>query len=619
VAIGVEMVDLEAAAQVDIDDLKVITARDRSLRDYLYFVNYMCGFTAVNREEHGDYIDTCEEILATVRDRRKRALAGKVVPEDRLAIKLVDQAARGTFKTSTFGIAFSLRLICEDRRIAIRFNLNKVENAVLKTEAIGQKLRFGRIPQHFGPFYQVGTWSKDQFKVIGNDHPEDPTVIAGGPDERQASTHCDVIINSDVQDDTNSQTDALRRNVEGWRSNVQSLYRQNSVYRIEVWDTTRWHQMDIAGQLKAMALRKPKPKLVWLVCKPVADLTEWKRRPETCKVNFPRLFPREKIAELFDPEKSGLRENDVYLQYFLDTSHSTHTKFKEEWLAYPPMYDPNLQNSICTLPRRLNLYVTIDPADPDAIQKARDKGDLGLVRDKCDTGMVLSGMDERKHRYIFAAVSAQMNIPDMGEQIIRWFRAYHMPDKNRVGPGGQPRSWQLRRVGVEKALFSGLLIEPLCRWLSDQPAVGPDWAKRLCNQMSAIQISTQRSKAARQDATEVDYATGRVRIAQQQRDLDPQVNHPVQVLIGAKQEYPNITRWDVLDAESLMWGVGFMAAPYEQMSEADADRLRFDKERDDYWAIRRMKPDAVMNQYAALATAKGQDARQYGASEMGWN
>jgi len=566
----------------------------RGLEDFLFFCNYFCGFKDINREEHGDILDAWEEIFRLVDARRERQLEGKSLPEDTLDIKLHIEAARGTFKTS-IDQAASIRMIVKDRQIAIRFNVNKVDNAEKKVEFMSDLLKSGRIPDHYGEFYSPGDWSKRSFRVVGN-RSADPTVVAGGLDERQTSTHCDIIINSDMQDEANSLTQELRRGVEEWRSNELNLFRQKTCYRIEVWDSTRWHKHDIAGQLMTLADRVPKPKNVWVVCRPVADPGEWARDSRGCTLHFPNLFPREKIFSLFDAAKSGMREHDVWTQYFLDVSKGEHTKFKEEWLRPPLRYDPSAgqdsrqATSVCMLPKRLNLFVTIDPANADEIRKAREKGDFANIQDKCDTGMVLWGMDEQKHRVEFAAVSAQMSISEMGDQIVRWFRAYHMPDKRRkateypkFGPDDRAaRNWTFKRVGVEKVVFSaGAIIEPLRVYLSGLPAMGPERARAWLNDHSAIQISTQKSKAGRQDATEVDWASGKVRTAQHQTDIDASIEHPLQTLIDAKKEYPNNVRWDVLDAESLGWGPSsgggsFMFAPYDMMT----DHEKFEKDLD---------------------------------------
>ena len=560
--------------------------RQHGLDSFLYWCNYFCRFPDINAIEHSEHIAVYERALKIFAKRRALRAEGTLAPKDMYKITILVCAARGTLKTS-FDQAFFARLIVEDPQIAIRFNLNKKENAEKKVPTIGRMLRYGRIPEHFGEFYNAGHWSKASIQTHQADGNADPTVLAGGIDERQASTHCDVLGNSDCQDKENTQTEVLRKDAEACRSEWQNLYRQNSIYRLEIWDCTRWHKHDIASQIRLAA--EAHPKQIWVIYRPVADVTEWAHDPDGCKLNFPTMFPRRKIKELFNPAISGLREYDVYCQYFLDTTKSEHTKFKESWLEPGPAYNPNAvegdesQTDVCLLPKRLNLYVTIDPADADAIRKARERGDMVSVAGKCETGMILWGMDQQKHRVEFEAVSAQMTIPDIGDTIIRWYRGYHRPDRKKSN-GEWPRfgatdraqrDWTFRRVGVEKVIFSaGAIIEPLRAYLAAQPAVGPELARRLLNDRSAIQISTQRSKAGRQDATEVDWASGAVRSAQQQTDINDSAEHPLHILIDAKKEYPTGARWDILDAESLGWGPSsgggsFMVAPYDPVG-ADA-------------------------------------------------
>jgi len=601
----------------------------RGMDDFLFFCNFMCGFKDINREEHGEFIAAIEDVVREVGGRRKRAERGDATPDDSLKLTVHTEAARGTFKTSLW-IAFICRLIVADRQVAIRFNMNKIENSEKKVASIGKMLRLGRIPDHYGKFHTPGGWSKRALHLEENVTP-DPTVSAGGLDERQTGTHCDVIINSDVQDEANSLTAELRRGVEQWRSDEQSLFRQNSRYRLEVWDSTRWHDMDVAGQLVELGSRKPRPKRFWLIRKPVADVREWMRNPDTASLGFPILFPRPKVKELFDPSKSGLREFDVYAQYFLDTSRNVHTKFKAEWLSPGPRYNPRAvpdnmaETNVCLLPKRLNLFVTIDPADPDAIQKMRDKGDFESARDKCDTGMVLSAMDEQKNTIMLAAVTGQMTIPEMGDQIIKWFRAYHLPDKTKTPAAcplfgakeRYPRQWTMVRCGVEKAGFSALLLQPLKSYLTAHPGIGREWANRLINDRSAIQISTQKSKAGRQDATEVDYASGKWRIGQHQTDIDAGADHPASALVEAKREYPSVSKWDVLDAETLCSGKGFMSAPYEVTSESRVFQDELRKKLDAEIALMQGGYDAVNDYYhKQRLAAQGGGNTNYGCGEF---
>ena len=603
--------------------------RQLGLDSFLFWCNYFCRFPDINAIEHGEHIEVYERALKIFATRRAKRAEGTLRPEDMYKITILVCAARGTLKT-TLDQAFATRLIVEDPLIAIRFNLNKKENAEKKVPTIGRMLRFGRIPDHFGGFYNPGHWSKASIQTHHADGNADPSVLAGGIDERQASTHCDVLINSDCQDKENTQTEVLRKDAESCRSEWQNLYRQNSIYRLEIWDCTRWHKHDIATQIRDAS--ETHPKQVWMIYKPVADVGEWMRDPEGCALHFPTMFPRRKIKELFNPAVSGLREYDVYCQYFLDTSRSEHTKFKESWLAPGPAYNPDAepgdegQTNVCLLPKRMNLYVTIDPADAEAIRKAREKGDMISVAGKCDTGMILWGMDQLKHRVEFEAVSAQMTIPDIGDTIIRWYRAYHRPDRKRpreewplFGAADRaPRDWTFRRIGVEKVVFSaGAIIEPLRTYLAAQPVIGPDLAKRLLNDRSAIQISTQRSKAGRQDATEVDWANGGVRSAQQQTDINDKSEHPLQALIDAKREYPTSPRWDILDAESLGWGPGFMAAPYDPASVAEGEMAKMKVEHQkavDLW----VGSPGTMNKYYAEQLKKGKAGvgTRYGPTEF---
>jgi len=586
-------VELGQALSVDAAAMQRRARAERGLRDFLYFCNWFCGFADINQEEHGEFIEKIGEVLEVIRGRRERAAAGRPLPEDVLKLTFHDEAARGTYKTSIW-LAFACRLIVEDREIAIRFNLNKVENAEKKVRGIGDLLRSGRIPEHYGAFWSSDReWSRRALRVIGNNS-VDPTVLAGGPDERQTSTHCDVLLSSDVQDEQNSLTDALRRGIEQWRSSEQQLFRQNSLYRLEVWDTTRWHRHDIAGQILELANRPHKNERLWILRRPVADVAEWMRDPATATLNFPKIYPREKIEELFDAAVSGIREYDVWTQYFLDTSHSEHTKFQAAWLESGPAYDPKAaagemaETDVCLLPKRMNLFVLIDPANAEEIRKSREKGDFEAIRTLCDTGMVLCGMDESKNRIHLESVSRQMTIPDMGDQIVEWFRRYHLPDRRKDSAewpkfgatDRAQRNWTFKRVGVEKVVFSaGAIIEPLRTYLGTRSMLGERWARRLLNDRSAIQISTQRSKAGRQDATEVDWRSGRVRIGQHQRDLRPGTEHPCRTLVEAKKEYPVVTAWDVLDAESLCWGPGFMSAPHDIQSEDERWRAEFEEHR----------------------------------------
>lgn len=619
-----EMPTLEFSVQSGLAEQQRKQRAARGLSDFLYFCNYFCRFPDVNEDEHGETIAAYEKLLKTISKRRKRHKDGKTTPNDMRKLTLLVRAARGTLKTS-LDQAFCMRLIVEDPHIAIRFNMNKKENAENKTGTIGKRLRFGRIPEHYGEFYNAGHWSKGELQSKQADGDADPTVIAGGLDERQTGTHCDVLINSDCQDDDNTQTAVLRENAEQWRSSEQSLYRQNSIYRIEIWDCTVWNKADIGCQMHEFA--KSHPDSISSINRPVADIAEWMANSNTAKMNFNRLFPREKVRDLFIPEISGLREFDVYCQYFLDASRNEHTKFKSEWLKCGPDYDPSAteynenRTNVCLLPKRMKLYVTIDPADAEAIRKAREKGDTANIKNLCNTGMVLWGMDEMKRRIILEAISRQMSVPEMGDQIITWFRAYHLPDRKtddkalpKFGATDRAqRRWTFRRVGVEKVIFSaGAIINPLKAYLTMQPAIGPDWAKRLLNDRSAIQISTQRSKAGRQDATEVDWASGRVRIGQQQRDLCDSSEHPAQTLIEAKKEYPNVTDWDVLDAESLGYGPGFMAAPNDQPSQDELWAKKFEKECKAQLAIQSGSMDAVNAHYMKAF----KDQKKTGAGNM---
>ncbi len=329
-----------------------------------------------------------KDLDEAVHGRAFHFLMGREIPKGILHPKAYYRHKRGNLKRMLMRPRFSWKTtmvmgvmvaqIIRNRTKTNKISMATVDMSVQTVTAVRDLLERPQIVDTYGTFRNPEKWAKGAFTVLGGTTgARDFTLDAAGVDKGVASAHCDGILALD--DLLNELTAPSIVEREKAINHVRALQPVTSHDCVWLHTCTPWHEDDVAHYCMTMGDQ-------WDILIEPAMYPDYEDRV-TGKIH-PVEYPFEmcpKLTRVELPKHEIAMGPAMYAAQFLcDPYQRKDAVMKPEWFIGVPMSE---------VPRRLNIGVCIDPADPEEAVHRK----LG----KSLTGIAAVGMDENGVGWIF--------------------------------------------------------------------------------------------------------------------------------------------------------------------------------------------------------------------------
>ncbi len=387
--------------------------RARADADLFFFCREVLGLTLLEDEPHRRL---CRWLQRPARMRKKLVLM-----------------PRGSFKSSIISFGYCLWRLLQDpaRRVLLdsdlRANAKKFAGLMRQHLAGNARLR-----QLYGDLVAESGWTEDFFTVTRGVYHKEPSVMTSGMDQVVVSLHFDLIVGTDLVNNTNIST---REALEKTSDHIRLLMPLLELPEINpdaelILEGTCWDDQDAYSQLmRASGLGEDAIEDV--LADGEAQIGEWdvffrsayRRVDEDGRVRYVAeegdpLFSLFTLAFL-EQQKSASNLGSYWFaaNYLNRPVPAGDATFRREWFRYwnPP------------LPEGLDVVMTVDPA-------------LSLKKHGDYSAIVCGGATIGKHLYLFKAWKKRVNPHDLVAEIYATYDAY------------RPRAVGVETVAFQKAL-----------------------------------------------------------------------------------------------------------------------------------------------------------------------
>jgi len=501
-----------------------------------------------------------------VHGRAFHFLMGREIPKGILHPKAVYRHKRGNLKRMLMRPRFSWKTtmvmgimvaqIIRNRTKTNKISMATVDMSVQTVTAVRDLLERSQIVETYGTFRNPEKWAKGAFTVLGGTSgARDFTLDAAGVDKGVASAHCDGILALD--DLLNELTAGSIVEREKAINHVRALQPVTSHDCVWLHTCTPWHEDDVAHYCMTMGDQ-------WDILIEPAMYPDYEDRV-TGKIH-PVEYPFEmcpKLTRMELPKHEIAMGPGMYAAQFLcDPYQRKDAVMKPEWFIGVPISD---------VPKRLNIGVCIDPADPEEAVHRK----LG----KSLTGIAVAGMDENGVLWILRAEHG--DYPDFAEFMDAITSAYedHVGRKAELdlSEAAQSEFDPLERpmmgVWFEQGLLKGRVGQMLRALLAGSGRT------QMAKQIWPYSADTHKSKIARMHNLAAMFRMDKVKVVRTGR-----VAH-----LGEEARSINVDKYPIMDAmdavERLM-----------QMLHAPTRIVTEDKDPLWQWTPRRIERDRKMAQ-----------------------
>lgn len=336
---------------------------------------------------------------------------------------------RGSFKSSVVTVGYAVQQICANPNI--RILIGSEVNATAKKFLREIKDHFEtneRLRYLYGDHVRKKSrWTDDDItSALRTRTAKEPTVFTTGTDQSRTGFHCDIAILDDPVSATNINTVEAREKTLQWYREISNNILDPDGYLIVIG--TRWHFNDLYQHIideesEEFDIHVREAVLNNRALKILTSPVPVEEKVAQIK-DHELLFPtRLGVKELWSKYKSvgsSMFSNQYLNRVMLDED----AVFKLTNIRY---YDPANEMDRAKM-RRLNTYISIDPAD--SMAKTADF-----------TAVVVAGVDELNNWYVLDYEYDKMKPKELIDAVFRFYQTY------------KPRKIGLETTGGRKGLL----------------------------------------------------------------------------------------------------------------------------------------------------------------------